>query len=341
MKVRLGLLSRDGGPRDAAVGVVVGKFNPPHLGHLHLIERGAAEVERLYVLLCDRPDQTLPAERRRAWLQDAVPANATVIVTPDDLPAANEPWARRALEVLPERPDVAFTSEPWGPGWAALMGARHVTVDLARERYPISGTELRADLGAHFDRLVPAARAALARRVVLTGAESTGKSTLAEALARALSTVWVPEHGRWYWEGRRYLADPGWSSDEFVRIARAQGRLEDDLARCAAAGVAIADTDASVTAAWHERYLGRSDPALERLATTRVPDLYIVCAADIPWVQDGTRESRDHREAMQTSMERRARASGARTVVVSGPREARLEAALTAVRASCRFEEMI
>ena len=30
-----------------SVGVVVGKFNPPHLGHLHLIEQGAAQVGEL------------------------------------------------------------------------------------------------------------------------------------------------------------------------------------------------------------------------------------------------------------------------------------------------------
>ena len=71
--------------------------------------------------------------------------------------------AQRALEILPERPDIAFTSEEWGPGWAELMGARHVMVDLDRESFPISGEELRSDLREHFDWLLPAARAALSR----------------------------------------------------------------------------------------------------------------------------------------------------------------------------------
>lgn len=150
-----------------SVGVVVGKFNPPHLGHLHLIEQGAAKVGKLFVLLCDRLDQSISVERRRAWLEDAVPENVTVVVTPDDLPAANEPWAQRALDVLPELPHLAFTSEEWGPGWAELMGARHVMVDHDRHSFPISGTELRVDLRKHFDWLLPAARADLAKRVVL------------------------------------------------------------------------------------------------------------------------------------------------------------------------------
>ncbi len=268
--------------------MTVGKFNPPHLGHLHLIETGAALVENLYVLLCERSDQTLTGEQRLGWLRDSVPANVTVIVTPDDLPLANEPWAERALAVLPARPDVAFTSEPWGEEWALLMGARHHAVDMGRTTFPISGTALRADLGAHFAWLVPAARAELARRIVLVGAESTGKSTMAETLAAELGSVWVPEHGRWYWEGRRHRADQSWQTDEFRRIASAQHRLEDDLARQSPDGLVIADTDALVTAVWHERYIGAADPWLDALAAGHVPDLYLICGDEFVWVQDGS-----------------------------------------------------
>lgn len=327
--------------RKARCGVVVGKFNPPHLGHLHLIEHGAARVEHLFVLLCDRPDQSIPVEQRRQWLEDVVPANVSVLVTPDDLPAANEPWARRALAVLPEPPDLAFTSEEWGPGWAASMGAEHVMVDLERAAFPVSGTAMRADLRANFRWLVPSARAGLARRVVVVGAESSGKSTLAEALAAELGTVWVPEHGRWYWEGRRHLGDQSWSSDEFVRIAQAQRRLEEDLARKASNGVIVADTDALVTAVWRERYLGGADPELDELAEGWVPDLYLVCRPDFDWVQDGTRESEAHRDEMHASMAHRAQSSGAEVVVLSGPHEQRLATALTAVEAVAEFEELI
>lgn len=325
----------------ARCGVVVGKFNPPHLGHLYLIECGAARVERLFVLLCDRPDQSIPAELRRQWLEDVVPANVSVLVTPDDLPAANEPWARRALAVLPETPDLAFTSEGWGPGWAASMGAEHVMVDLERTTFPVSGTAMRADLRAYFEWLVPSARAGLAHRVVVIGAESSGKSTLAEALAAELSSVWAPEHGRWYWEGRRHLGDQSWSSDEFVRIARAQRRLEEDLARKASRGVIVADTDALVTAVWRERYLGAADPELDALAEDWVPDLYLVCRPDFDWVQDGTRESEAHRDEMQASIERRADASGAGVMVLSGPHEQRVATALAAIGAVTEFEELI
>lgn len=324
-----------------SVGVAVGKFNPPHLGHLHLIEQGASQVATLFVMLCDRPDQSISVERRRGWLEDAVPENVVILVTPDDLPAANEPWAQRALEILPLRPDVAFTSEDWGSGWADLMDARHVMVDHNRETFPISGTDLRTDLRQYFSWLVPAARAELARRVVLVGAESTGKSTLAEALAKELGTVWVPEHGRWYWEGRRHLVDQSWTTDEFYRIAAAQRQLEEDLARSARGGVVIADTDALVTAVWHERYLGAANPELDAIAAKNAPDLYLVCAPDFDWVQDGTRESKAHRQAMHDSVLDRAEVSGADVAVLSGPHDSRLNSALDRIETLTNFPELI
>jgi NadR type nicotinamide-nucleotide adenylyltransferase len=327
--------------RTASVGITVGKFNPPHLGHLHLIETAAAQVDRLYVLLGDRPHQTIPAGQRQAWLADAAPANVTILITPDDLPAANEPWARRALEVLPARPDLAFTSEEWGDGWAEMMGAAHVSVDPDRTLFPISAEILRADLGANFGWLVPAARAGLARRVVVIGAESTGKTTLARALADALGTVWVPEYGRTYWEGRRYLTDQRWDPDEFRRITVAQRSLEADLARQATNGVVVSDTDALVTAVWAERYLGSSVPGLEAGLAEGRPDLYLLCSPDFAWVQDGTRESNHRRHWMHRAMAERARASGAEVVVLTGPPGRRLDQALEVVRPLTVFPKLI
>lgn len=325
----------------SSIGVAVGKFNPPHLGHLHLLQQASEQVDQLYVLLCDHPAQTLLAEQRRRWLVDAAPANVSVLVTPDDLPTENAPWAERALALLPRAPNLAFTSEAWGPGWADLMGARHVMVDQKRSTRPISARQIRAEPAPHFHWLVPAARAALCKRVVLVGAESTGKSTMAEALAREFGTAWVPEHGRWYWEGRRHLEDQTWSSDELRRIAAAQRRLEDDLARRAVNGILFVDTDALMTAVWHERYLARPDPELDQLATEQVPTLYLVCSPDFEWVQDGTRESKTYRAKMHESVVARAEASGAKVAYLTGSHEQRLAEALTLVRPLTHFDPLV
>ena len=89
------------------------------------------------------------------------------------------------------------------------------------------------------------------KRVVIIGAESTGKTTLATALAEHYRTAWVPEFGRLYTEARRYRGEL-WRSDEFTYIAAEQARMEDALARIADR-VLICDTDPFATTIWHIR----------------------------------------------------------------------------------------
>lgn len=304
-----------------SIGVTVGKFNPPHMGHLHMIESGADQVDHLYVLVADRCEETISAGDRAAWLRQAVSDNVTVLITADDIPTASEPWAERALELLPSQPDLAFTSELWGPEWASLMGSRHVAIDIERTTVPISGRQLRADLREHFEFLIPPARTALAKRVVMVGAESTGKTTLAEAVAEAWETVWVPEYGRLFWESRQYLADQTWTSADFDHIAATQTNWINELASQATTGVVIVDTDALATEVWRERYLGT-----ETTVPSSTADLYVVCAPDFAWVQDGTRESADQRQAMHERTLDLVGRAGVDHVVVEGPRADRVKA---------------
>ena len=83
-------------------------------------------------------------------------------------------------------------------------------------------------------------------RVCILGAESTGKTTLAAALAARFETVWNPEYGRVYTEvGRK--AGAAWEAWEFTHIARVHCWFEDFLAGIADR-VLFSDTDAFTTA---------------------------------------------------------------------------------------------
>jgi hypothetical protein len=62
------------------------------------------------------------------------------------------------------------------------------------------------------------AAAEAVRRMALLGGESSGKTTLARALAQSLGTTWVPEYGRQRWEELRITL----SVDELVAVARRQ-----------------------------------------------------------------------------------------------------------------------
>jgi HTH-type transcriptional regulator, transcriptional repressor of NAD biosynthesis genes len=166
------------------------------------------------------------------------------------------------------------------------------------------------------------------KRICLLGAESTGKTTLAGALAEAYGTVWNPEYGRAYTELGREPETP-WSSAEFTHIARIQCWYEDCLAG-SAQGVLFCDTDAFTTALFHEVYLGESTHAFDELVARRY-DLYLVCGLDVPWRHDGIREFDVQRLWMHECYVERARSSGTPWVLLEGPREKRLRESMAAV----------
>jgi nicotinamide riboside kinase len=205
---------------------------------------------------------------------------------------------------------------------------------------------VRADPVGRWWDLPRATRAGLALRVVLVGAESTGKTTLAAGLAGALrarggawgATRWVPEYGRAYWMTRvavERAANPltgfdlDWRSAEFTHIAARQTREEEAAAR-EGGPVLVCDTDAFATALWHERYTGRVSPDVSpRVDTLPGRRLYLLAdVADAPFVQDGWRDGERIREAMNARFVAALDAAGATWRPVGGPWPARLPAAL-------------
>jgi NadR type nicotinamide-nucleotide adenylyltransferase len=164
------------------------------------------------------------------------------------------------------------------------------------------------------------------KRVVIVGAESTGKTTLAMALAEHYQTTWVPEFGRLYTEARRPRGEL-WHSDEFTFIAVEQARMEDALARIANR-VLICDTDPFATAIWHERYLGSASADVQAVAASRRYDLYILTDVDTPFVPDDIRDGESIREWMHKRFVDELARMGIPTLLVSGPHDRRLAAAI-------------
>jgi HTH-type transcriptional repressor of NAD biosynthesis genes len=317
------------------LGLVVGKFYPPHRGHKHLIDTARRQVDRLVVMLCHHESQKIPGEFRRDWLAEIHP-NCDVHLVPDTLEDDSRQWAEFTVRHLGQAPDVVFTSEDYGVAYAGFMGCRHVMVDRERGTVPISATRVRRSPLDHLGYLEPCVRAHFVRRVVLIGAESTGKTTLAERLAERYATTWVPEYGREYWERKAAGLPmtgplPGWTSDEFVHIADEQQRREDAAARTADK-VLICDTNATATGTWHERYVGSRDPCVDAIGRRDKVDLYLLTAPDFPFVQDGWRDGEQIRDWMHARfVQQLAPLGGDRVKLLTGTLDERMARAATAI----------
>lgn len=123
-------------------------------------------------------------------------------------------------------------------------------------------------------------------RLVLLGAESSGKTTLATALAETLGTVWVPEFGRLLHEEKNGEL----VYEDLLYIGQRQLALEDE-ATPQAHGWLICDTNAATTALYSYYYFHRCDPALQCLAQAcrgRYAHTF-VCQPTVPFEVDGWR----------------------------------------------------
>lgn len=168
--------------------------------------------------------------------------------------------------------------------------------------------------------------------VALLGGESSGKTTLGQALtdhlnALGVSTALVAEHLRAWCEseGRAPLAH------EQAAIAAEQTRLIDAAAN-SGAQVVVTDTTALAVAAWSELVFNDSSLHVPSLAQHRHVPLTLLMGLDFPWQADGLfREGPAARAALDAVLRRELQAAGIPFQTVYGPVDARLQHALRAV----------
>jgi NadR type nicotinamide-nucleotide adenylyltransferase len=137
-------------------------------------------------------------------------------------------------------------------------------------------------------------------RIALLGAESTGKSTLAQALAARYGTLWVPEYLREFVEVNARVPH----EDDQVGIARTQRAREEALARDPRVrDFLFVDTTPLMTAVYSRIYWGRVPPELLALEAGHDYAHTLVAAPDLPWVPDGLqRESEEVRQRVHAQL---------------------------------------
>ena len=175
------------------------------------------------------------------------------------------------------------------------------------------------------------------RRVVLSGVESVGKSTMAQDLARRFGGLLVPEFGRTYTERlRRDL-----TLEDHYAIAEGH-EIAADQAASAGPPILIEDTDIVMTSAWVTMLFGSldfaasgggRDPILGRWPSRA--DLHLLLAPDVPFVKDPVRMfgEADARARFHEVVLAEFRARKLTPVLVTGSWEKRTETAVRAIEA--------
>ena len=334
-------------------GVYFGRFCPPHRGHLYQIIEASTKCEKLIVVISDNRTQTekicrdagLPIityKLRKQWIGQQVQDMSHIqvrVLDETDIPEYPDGWAQwaaRMREVVPEPIDAFFVGDTEYE--ATLRGyfpeSRVEMFDPARSRYPISATEIRRDILNNWHYILGPARPFFAKKVLIAGTESCGKTTLTKCLAKLYNTSWSEEVGRYYAD--QYLGgdETIYTDEDFSRMAHLQAE-QDYHALRTANKVCFFDTDAVVTDYYSELYMGHRNRLVEAYISPDKYDVLLYLAPDVKWVDDGMRlnGSQERREALNNRLLDMYREFGFedKIVVIHGDYNERLTQAIALV----------
>lgn len=334
-------------------GVYFGRFCPPHRGHLYQMIEASTRCEKLIVVISDNQVQTeqicreagLPTityQLRKQWIAQQVQDmphievrvldETDIAVYPDGWPQ----WAERMRQVVPEPIDAFFVGDmDYEQTLHQYFPESRIELfDPARSRYPISATEIRRDILNNWHYILGPARPFFAKKVLIAGTESCGKTTLTKCLAKLYNTSWSEEVGRYY--AHNYLGgdETIYTDEDFGRMAYLQAE-QDYHALRTANKVCFFDTDAVVTNYYSELYMGHRNKLVEAYINPSRYDVLLFLTPDVKWVDDGMRlnGSQERRERLNSRLLDMYRefGFGDKIIFVSGDYSERLSRAIDIV----------
>ena len=292
------------------VGMYGGSFDPLHLGHISDIIKAAAVCEELYVMIswCEGREST-SKELRYRWILNSTRhlPNVKIIMVEDKAVSKEEYntdyyWEKGARDIkdaIGKPIDAVFCGSDYlGTNrFESLYCPESVVIYYDREEVPISSTEIREWASAHWDYLPEVCKDYYARKVLVVGGESTGKSTLVQNLALAYNTNYVAEYGRItsdYAGGEDFMI----ADDLYENLLRQKINIMDAAKK--SNRILFVDTDA-ITTLFYSRFLLQDQKQVEicnKLASAINDitqwDLVLFLEPDVEFVQDGTRNEKIH-----------------------------------------------
>ncbi|NCF45567.1 MAG: AAA family ATPase [Proteobacteria bacterium] len=133
---------------------------------------------------------------------------------------------------------------------------------------------------------------------VLTGPESSGKSTLARAIADHMGWPAYAEQARTYLQQSTTADGPTGATylpSDLLNLVQIQQQME---AAVSPTENIILDTDLLTLSIWWQDKYGPLPPIFQQAWAEQLPRFYLLCRPDLPWQRDPLRENPHDRDRL-------------------------------------------
>lgn len=305
------------------IGLVIGKFNPLHLGHIALIEFAQEKCDELIVLICASDKETIDGSTRLNWVKDSFKSNSKIqpillsyleAELPNTSVSSKEVstiWATKLKTLFPKI-DIIFSSEIYGNYLAEILKCRHICFDIDRKTINISATEINSNVFKHWDFLSTSAKPYFVKKICVYGTESTGKSTITKKLAAHFHTTYVPEMAREIIEETEECTE-----NHLIQIAELQAKTINEKIKIANK-LLFVDTDLNITSSYSQFLFNKKLVVESWVEQANNFDIYLYLDNDAPFIQDGTRLDKQRRDELNLSHKRQLNDKGINYHLVTG-----------------------
>lgn len=243
------------------------------------------------------PTEPIDGNLRYQWMKEEYPQcrvvhyDKIVPQEPKEHPQFWDIWTKIVKDAHPEKIDIVFSSEEYGEPLAKCVGAVHHCVDLNRKTVPISATKIRNNPLKYWEYIPLRVRPYFAKKVLIVGPESTGKSTLTTKLAKHFGGVDIQEYAReWITEH-----DNTFEYKDLDLFAKKQHEWIQNGTKIGKPFVFI-DTDSIVTKIFSEIYYDSVSETVHNHTTLETYDCILLTDISVSWENDGQRDLGHRRE---------------------------------------------
>ena len=296
-----------------ATGLIIGHFEPLHLGQMRSILAAAGQVQTLHIVITSHPmphpDFQITLQDKARWLQMACADLPFIqIHTTDEIAlplhehfsevtidiTATIAKLQRITEALRLPKDaVLFVADNHPLAQQSVSSQLLMPVVTTPLQPEFDSYAIALDPVAHWSAIHPQARGDYTKKVAIVGGESSGKTTLIHKLANYYGASFVLEMGRLYVGTDLGGKEIGLQYSDYALIALNHAQAVREAAARATAPVTIIDTDFVTTQAFCEEYEGRTHPFVSACIDEFRADYTIMLNNNTPWVADGMRSLGD------------------------------------------------